>query len=686
MYGYFEFCVLIILLIINDKFWQEKFLNPGSGIWCYKKLIDNNQNPDYMKKPLLLILTVFIAISVTGQPPELLTRMDELIKPKKPEKEGEFISIKRTLERLQLQSPGRPQTSRLKSQQDYKKQLDSIYVESAGILDQQVNLSEKVEFLYDEEDRFYKEISYRWDQDEEEWIPDWMDEYLYNADGFLEKELWWEWNEGWDDWILIEQTEIFYDNMWFITEVISSDVYENVFTPYMKIEFYWEGENIVEQITSYYDPDNEKWDEDFRSLYTYENGTLIEENFYDWDYIEEIWVLNYRVTYHYDEDGNLDETFHYDTQEDLEWKSKYYYDEKGYPVEVVYSINETGEWEIYYKQAFSYDDEYNLIEESSYYFDEEAADEQWIPFDRYEYAFDYTYKFEETLVPYGLYRDNFKNMLVEQSHYMDIGMGMLLQHRSTLYYSDYEPSGDPDPDTYTLSIDIVGNGTVEVNGEPYTAAVTVDEGTELNLEAIAGEGWEFEGWSGDLTSTSATEAITMNSNRNITATFTEVTVEQYTLTVTIEGNGTVEVNGEPYTEAVTVDEGTELNLEAIADEGWEFEGWNGDLTSTSATEVITMNSNMNITATFILVSSAESMFPGELEIFPNPFSTSITLNNIQGYSRLLITNIIGKTVRDIQITGYETTTIPTDDLNNGIYLLILQAEDGERVVRKMVKD
>jgi uncharacterized repeat protein (TIGR02543 family) len=151
---------------------------------------------------------------------------------------------------------------------------------------------------------------------------------------------------------------------------------------------------------------------------------------------------------------------------------------------------------------------------------------------------------------------------------------------------------------FTLTVSVVGQGSVEVNGTAYSAPITVDESTVLSLEAMATAGWQFDGWSGDLVSSNATESITMDADKNITATFSEIPIPQFTLTVSVVGQGSVEVNGTAYTAPITVDEGTVLSLEALATAGWQFDGWSGDLVSSNATESITMDADKNITATF----------------------------------------------------------------------------------------
>ncbi|MDY0279098.1 MAG: M6 family metalloprotease domain-containing protein [Salinivirgaceae bacterium] len=80
---------------------------------------------------------------------------------------------------------------------------------------------------------------------------------------------------------------------------------------------------------------------------------------------------------------------------------------------------------------------------------------------------------------------------------------------------------DPIPQ-YTLTINQTGNGTVNVNSTEYTTPIVVDENTVLNLQAIAESGWQFEGWTGNLVSSNTSESVTMNGNKTITATFSEI--------------------------------------------------------------------------------------------------------------------------------------------------------------------
>ncbi len=140
---------------------------------------------------------------------------------------------------------------------------------------------------------------------------------------------------------------------------------------------------------------------------------------------------------------------------------------------------------------------------------------------------------------------------------------------------------------YTLTVIQAGSGGTVT---PTAGSHTYVSGTSVPVSAVADAGWTFTGWSGDLTGTTAT-SISMDSDKTITATFTQ---ESYTLTVVQVGTGgtvTPTVGGHTYLS------NTVVGVSAVADAGWTFTGWSGDLTGTTATS-ITMDGDKTITATF----------------------------------------------------------------------------------------
>jgi len=148
-----------------------------------------------------------------------------------------------------------------------------------------------------------------------------------------------------------------------------------------------------------------------------------------------------------------------------------------------------------------------------------------------------------------------------------------------------------DPVFYNLFIDIEGNGTT--NPAPNIIH-SYPEGAIIDIEAIAYEDWSFNHWSGDASGSNNQTTITMDSNKTVTAHFSEI-FTNYTIEIIILGNGTT--NPEPGNHSYV--EGTNLPILAIPDPNCDFYGWFGHINSTNASESITINQNMTIIAYFV---------------------------------------------------------------------------------------
>lgn len=90
----------------------------------------------------------------------------------------------------------------------------------------------------------------------------------------------------------------------------------------------------------------------------------------------------------------------------------------------------------------------------------------------------------------------------------------------------------------TLTVEVVGEGTVEVNGVEYTAPITVDYGTSLDVSAIPATGWKFSHWEDG--STEAARTVVMTENKDIVATFERIT---YTIIATAGEGGSISPSG-----------------------------------------------------------------------------------------------------------------------------------------------
>src|SRR5512143_3773863 len=75
----------------------------------------------------------------------------------------------------------------------------------------------------------------------------------------------------------------------------------------------------------------------------------------------------------------------------------------------------------------------------------------------------------------------------------------------------------------------------DASGGSVTAGGDYDSGSMAQVTATANPVYVFTGWSGDAAGAANPLSVTINSNKTITAVFKAI----YTLTVTVNGSGTV---------------------------------------------------------------------------------------------------------------------------------------------------
>ena len=84
---------------------------------------------------------------------------------------------------------------------------------------------------------------------------------------------------------------------------------------------------------------------------------------------------------------------------------------------------------------------------------------------------------------------------------------------------------------FLLTINVSGEGTVDVNDNEYTQPLIFAEGSQVTLEAFGNLGFFFVEWEGDLTGDENPVTITMDDDKTITAVFLP---EDYTVTFTVK--------------------------------------------------------------------------------------------------------------------------------------------------------
>ena len=140
---------------------------------------------------------------------------------------------------------------------------------------------------------------------------------------------------------------------------------------------------------------------------------------------------------------------------------------------------------------------------------------------------------------------------------------------------------------YSLTIDVSGQGTTI----PGAGTNTYKEAGSLTITATPANGWQFDGWSGDVSGSDAAVAIRVDAKKQVTANFSKI---KYNLSISVNGSGTTD----PAAGSVNCDPGSVVNVTATPANGWKFDNWSGDVSGSDAAVFIDMDGNKNVTANF----------------------------------------------------------------------------------------
>ena len=214
---------------------------------------------------------------------------------------------------------------------------------------------------------------------------------------------------------------------------------------------------------------------------------------------------------------------------------------------------------------------------------------------------------------------------------------------------------------YSLNVTTSEGGTVSTDGGTY------DEGTAITITATPDEGYEFSGWEG-VDSEEASLTITLNEDQTLNALFSPV-VSLFTITVTAAEGGSVSTAGG------TFEEGTEIEITATPEQGYEFSGWVGN-DSVETTLSITLSSALTLQALFeeiqtytltvsYVLGGSVSTQGGE---FPEGTTVSITAMPEEGYqfdgwdgNDSLETTITVTMTSDLELTPLFTVIVSEED-------------------------
>ncbi len=235
--------------------------------------------------------------------------------------------------------------------------------------------------------------------------------------------------------------------------------------------------------------------------------------------------------------------------------------------------------------------------------------------------------------------------------------------------------------TLTLNINPIGAGVVTGAGE-------FEEGTSVSITATANDGYAFVDWKDanqNVVSTNANFTYTMPAvNVSLTANF-EVVIPTFSVTFSVfDSNGAIENASVNLSGSIiqTNNQGIAVfeNIEAGT---YDYYVTHNDYHPKTG-QIVVVDQNVTEQVALTLVSAQINSL-NLISIYPNPFEDQITIKNLKGIKSITITNLIGQKILDVSLSGNETEVINTKNLSSGIYLIVLKATNGEKIVRKVVK-
>lgn len=164
---------------------------------------------------------------------------------------------------------------------------------------------------------------------------------------------------------------------------------------------------------------------------------------------------------------------------------------------------------------------------------------------------------------------------------------------------------------YPLNLKIEGEGTVDEKILPNPSGREYPHGTRVELKPIPKEGWVFESWGGDLSGNTSPQVIIVDKEKNVIVRFKR---KDYPLNIAITGEGTVEEKIISTPGGRTYPFQTVVQLTPKAKEGWEFEGWGGDLTGIETPKNITVDKERNVTVKFKELVAIPAI---NIDLYPN---------------------------------------------------------------------
>ena len=227
------------------------------------------------------------------------------------------------------------------------------------------------------------------------------------------------------------------------------------------------------------------------------------------------------------------------------------------------------------------------------------------------------------------------------------------------------------------------NYFINVSANPIDGGTVIgsgiyQEGQSCTVSATPATGYTFDRWTENEVEVSTDEryTFTVTSDRTLVAQFS---IMAYDINVTAEPNegGTVSGSG-------SYNYGESCTITATANEGYVFIEWTKDdiQVSTDSCYTFTVTASETYVAHFHLVDDNVEEHVATSQIFPNPFTSSVSIKSEKTIKSISVYDIYGRLVKE-QIVSDMEIELDMSDLSNGAYLLQLDYGDSRSVHRIM---
>jgi hypothetical protein len=182
---------------------------------------------------------------------------------------------------------------------------------------------------------------------------------------------------------------------------------------------------------------------------------------------------------------------------------------------------------------------------------------------------------------------------------------------------------------FDVAVAATGPGAVTLDppGGTYPA------GSVVSVSATPDAGAVFDGFTGDLTGTESPQLLTIDADKSVAASFTQ----HYTLAVSTSGPGAVTLDPP----GGTYPAGSVVSVSATPDAGAVFDGFSGDLSGTESPQLLTVDADESVTASFSLAfyTLTATANPGgsvsvDPPIGPYPAGSVVTVTAVPGANRV----------------------------------------------------